>query len=135
MTLCSKEAGNLETMTVELCVYPDWPVLKRGGHISSTLFNQQKAQPGEGTYADLGDFHQKAPAPAIQEPLKMPPTYEKTEYAEISQFLRAPVTTDEEAKDESSQDDRSNLNQEESSPQEYNVDNSDVRSQEILLEI
>ena len=65
----------------------------------------------------------------------MPPAYEKTDYAEISQFLRAPETTDEEAKDESSQDDGSNLNQEESSPPESNSDNSDVRSQEILLEI
>ena len=103
-------------MTVELCVYPNWPVLKRGGHICSTqLFNQQKAQPGEGTYADLGNFHQKAPAPVTKEPLKMPPAYEKTDYAEISQFLRAPETTDEEAKDESSQDNWSNLNQEESS--------------------
>ena len=122
-------------MTVELCVYPNWPVLNRGGHVSSTLFNQQKAQPGEGTYADLGDFHQKAPAPVTEEPLKMPPAYEKTDYAEISQFLRARETTDEEAKDESSQDDGSNLNQEESSPPESNTDNSDVRSQEILLEI
>lgn len=65
----------------------------------------------------------------------MPPTYEKTEYAEISQFLRAPVTTDEEANDESSQDDRSNLNHEESSLHEYNTGNSDVQAQEILLEI
>jgi len=108
---------------------------KKRGHISSTLFNQQKAQPGEGTYADLGDFHQKAPAPATQEPLKMPPTYEKTEYAEISQFLRAPPTTDEETKDEESQDDRSSVNQEESSLPENNNDNTDERSQEILLEI
>lgn len=125
---------------------------KKRGHISSTLFNQQKAQPGEGTYADLRDFHQKTPAPATQEPLKMPPTYEKTEYAEISQFLRAPVTTDEETKGESRQDDRSSVNQEESSPDENNTDrstikleelslhenntdNSDERGQEILLEI
>lgn len=82
----------------------------------------------------------------------MPPTYEKTEYAEISQFLRAPVKTDEETKDESRQDDRSSVNQEESSPDENNTDrstikleelslhenntdNSDERGQEILLEI
>ena len=62
----------------------------------------------------------------------MPPAYENTEYAEISQFLRAPVTTDEETKDESSQDD---VNQEESSLLENKTDNSDEREQEILLEI
>ena len=99
------------------------------------MFNQQKAQPGEGTYADLGDFHQKVAAPATKQPPKMPPAYENTEYAEISQFLRAPITTDEETKDESSQDERSNLNQEESSLHEHNTDDSDVKGQEFLLAI
>lgn len=135
MTLCSKETINLEIVTVELCVCPNWHLLKIGGHISSTLFNLQKAQPGEGTYADLGDFHQKGPAPTTQEPVKTPPSYEHTEYAEITQFLRAPVTTDEETKDESSQDEQSNLNQEESLLHEHNTGNSDASSQEILLEI
>lgn len=54
-------------------------------------------------YADLGEFYQKAPAPPTT-PVKMPPEYEKTEYAEISQFLRGPVKTDEEKEDESNND-------------------------------
>ena len=73
------------------------------GHNSPTLFYLQKAQPGEGMYADLGEFYQKAPAPPTT-PVKMPPEYETTEYAEISQFLRGPVKTDEEKEDESNND-------------------------------
>ena len=55
------------------------------------MFHQQKAQPGEGTYADLGEFHQAAPSPPG--PLKKPPPYAETEYAEITQFLKGPVET------------------------------------------
>lgn len=55
------------------------------------MFHQQKAQPGEGTYADLGDFQAKPTAPATLPPIKKPPTYEETNYAEITQFLKAPV--------------------------------------------
>lgn len=64
------------------------------GHSSSTFFHQQKAQPGEGTYADLGEFHQKSAAPTG--PAKRPPAYEETPYAEITQFLQGPVDTNEE---------------------------------------
>ncbi|XP_044180700.1 hemicentin-1-like isoform X4 [Acropora millepora] len=61
----------------------------------------QKAQPGEGTYADLGDFQPKPTAPVTLPPLKKPPTYEETNYAEITQFLKAPVPPQQ---DESSQE-------------------------------
>lgn len=97
---------------------------------------QQKTQPGEGTYADLGDFHQKSTTPTQEEPVKMPPTYEKTEYAEISQFLRAPVTTDEEKNDESNEAAQNNLTSNESSTHQDNAGYThDVEAQEILLEI
>ena len=65
------------------------------------MFHQQKAQPGEGTYADLGDFQPKPIAPVTLPPLKKPPTYEETNYAEITQFLKAPVPPQQ---DESSQE-------------------------------
>ena len=84
----------------------------------------------------------------------MPPTYEKTEYAEISQFLRAPVTTDEEKNDESNEaapNDESNEaapNDESNEAAQNNLSNiessthqdnagytPDVEAQEILLEI
>lgn len=58
-------------------------------------------------YADLGEFHQKAPAPPTT-PVKMPPEYERTEYAEITQFLRAPVKTDDE-KENDEKEDESNV--------------------------
>lgn len=113
-------------------VFHLWGQLKTG----CLLPHQQKAQPGEGTYADLGDFHQKASTPTVQEPVKMPPSYEKTEYAEISQFLRAPVKTDEETKDESNEAGQSDLTSEESSPHKDNAGyRHDVEGQEILLEI
>ncbi|XP_022807333.1 altered inheritance of mitochondria protein 44-like [Stylophora pistillata] len=68
----------------------------------------KKAQPGEGMYADLGEFHQKAPAPPTT-PVKMPPEYERTEYAEITQFLRVPVKTDDEKEnDEKENDEKEN---------------------------
>ncbi|XP_078379817.1 hemicentin-1-like isoform X2 [Oculina patagonica] len=96
----------------------------------------KKAQPGEGTYADLGDFHQKASTPTVQEPVKMPPSYEKTEYAEISQFLRAPVKTDEETKDESNEAGQSDSASDESSPHKDNAGyRHDVESEEFLVEI
>ena len=67
------------------------PLVGKGGHTYWNLFHQQKAQPGEGTYADLGDFQAKRTAPVTLPPIKKPPTYEETNYAEITQFLKAPV--------------------------------------------
>ena len=57
------------------------------------MFHQQKAQPGEGTYADLGEFHKAAVSPPG--PVKTPPPYAETQYAEITQFLKGPVKPDE----------------------------------------
>lgn len=66
-------------------------------------------------YADLGEFHQKAPAPPTT-PVKMPPEYERTEYAEITQFLRVPVKTD----DEKENDEKENGEKEDESNVEKN---------------
>ncbi|KAL9964639.1 hypothetical protein ACROYT_G028311 [Oculina patagonica] len=97
----------------------------------------KKAQPGEGTYADLGDFHQKASAPTVQEPVKMPPSYEKNRICRnFSQFLRAPVKTDEETKDESNEAGQSDSASDESSPHKDNAGyRHDVESEEFLVEI
>ena len=65
------------------------------------MFHQQKAQPGEGHYADLGEFHQKEVSPP--KPVTRPAAYQETPYAEITQFLKGPVKTDE-AGSESSQE-------------------------------
>ena len=113
------------------------------GHISPTLFHQQKAKPGEGMYADLGEFHQKAPAPSVV-PVKMPPQYEKTEYAEISQFLRGPVKSDDETTEESKngkdsspdKDNTSENNGKDSSPDKGDAsENNGMEQQEFLVEI
>lgn len=81
-----------------------------GGHVCWTLFHQQKAQPGEGTYADLGEFHQAAVSPPG--PVKKPTPYEETQYAEITQFLKGPVKPDEDAPkeetDEAAKEDTTN---------------------------
>ena len=65
------------------------------------MFHQQKARPGEGTYADLGDFQPKLTTPVKLPALKRPPTYEETTYAEITQFLKKPVEPEQ---DESPQE-------------------------------
>ncbi|XP_068685509.1 hemicentin-1-like isoform X2 [Montipora foliosa] len=57
----------------------------------------QKAQPGEGTYADLGDFQQTPSSTTVPTgPLKRGPKYEETPYAEITQFLQGPVEPEKE---------------------------------------
>ena len=66
----------------------------------------------------------------------MPPPYETTQYAEITQFLRAPVKADEETIDESNEGDRDDFTNKESSTHEDNAGYAhDVEGQEILLEI
>lgn len=110
----------------------DSPLLEARGHISSTLFRQQKSQPGEGTYADLGDFHQKEVAAPVIGPVKTPPAYENTEYAEISQFLRGPVTTNEDTKDKANEDGLNDLRDKESSPLK---DYTDVEDEANTFEI
>lgn len=110
----------------------DSPLLEARGHISSTLFRQQKSQPGEGTYADLGDFHQKEVAAPVIGPVKTPPAYENTEYAEISQFLRGPVTTNEDTKDKANEDGLNDLRDKESSPHK---DYNDVEDEANTFEI
>ncbi|XP_068685505.1 hemicentin-1-like isoform X2 [Montipora foliosa] len=57
----------------------------------------QKARPGEGTYADLGDFQQTPSSTTVPTgPLKRGPKYEETPYAEITQFLQGPVEPEKE---------------------------------------
>ena len=61
------------------------------------LYFQQKPKLGEMFYADLGEF-QLIQMPAVStspEPLplvKMPPAYQETQYADITQFLKGDAT-------------------------------------------
>ena len=63
---------------------------------------QQKPKaPGEVLYADLGDFQPVQPLPTVSTspeplaPLKRPPSYQGTEYADITQFLKGNATLPE----------------------------------------
>ena len=81
-------------------------------------FFSQKRKEGELLYADLGDFkpaHQDGGMTSVQisppttlGPLKKPPQYEITEYADISQFLKKkeqnPAIQVEEKKPEETQE-------------------------------
>ena len=81
-------------------------------------FFSQKRKEGELLYADLGDFkpaHQDGGMTSVQisppttlGPLKKPPQYENTEYADISQFLKKkeqnPAIQVEEKKPEETQE-------------------------------
>ena len=62
----------------------------------------QKAEPGDGTYADLGDFSQKQPAPRTEPVVAVvrPPAYEETQYADIAHFRKAPVDSDQKTGEE-----------------------------------
>ena len=63
-----------------------------------SLFFQQKRKPGEVLYADLGDFQPVRQMPAVstspepQPPIKRPPSYQETQYADITQFVKGDVT-------------------------------------------
>ena len=66
------------------------------------LHGQQKPKaPGEVLYADLGDFQPVQPLPTVSTspeplaPLKRPPSYQGTEYADITQFLKGNATLPE----------------------------------------
>ena len=73
------------------------PLLGECRHTYWNLFHQQKARPGEGTYADLGDFQQTPSSTTVTTgPLKRGPKYEETPYAEITQFLQGPVEPEKE---------------------------------------
>lgn len=58
---------------------------------------KKEKKPGEIFYADLGEFQKQempkvATSPPTLPPLKRAPSYEKTDYAEITEFLRKEAT-------------------------------------------
>lgn len=58
---------------------------------------KKEKKPGEIFYADLGEFQKQempkvATSPPTLPPLKRAPSYEKTDYAEITQFLKKEAT-------------------------------------------
>lgn len=58
---------------------------------------KKEKKPGEIFYADLGEFQKQempkvATSPPTLPPLKTAPSYEKTDYAEITQFLKKEAT-------------------------------------------
>ena len=61
------------------------------------LYFQQKPKPGEMFYADFSDF-QPIQMPAVSTspetlpPIKRPPAYQETQYADITQFLKGDAT-------------------------------------------
>ena len=61
------------------------------------LYFQQKPKPGEMFYADLGDFKPRempavSTSPEPLPPIKRPPAYQETQYADITQFLKGDAT-------------------------------------------
>ena len=87
----------------------------------------QEKKPGEVTYAELGDFQKPAmpkvsTSPETLPPLKRAPSYEQTQYADITAFLKGDATLPQKEGNEGSE-----MQQQQSANQsQHDVDNKET---------
>ncbi|KAJ7369448.1 hypothetical protein OS493_038879 [Desmophyllum pertusum] len=114
-------------MYYKLCI--SMPVVEM---LLITCWNgDKKSQPGKG-HMLIWRFPSEGGCRPCNWASKNAPAYENTEYAEISQFLQGPVTTNEDTKDKANEDGWNDLRDKESSPHK---DYTDVEDEAITFEI
>ncbi|XP_068685507.1 hemicentin-2-like [Montipora foliosa] len=91
---------------------------------------KKERKPGEVLYAELGDFQNPAmpevsTSPATLPPLKRPPSYEQTQYADITAFLKGDATLPQKEGNEGSEMQEQGANQ-----SQHDVDNKETPIQE-----
>ncbi|XP_068733579.1 hemicentin-1-like [Montipora capricornis] len=91
---------------------------------------KKERKPGEVLYAELGDFQNPAmpevsTSPATLPPLRRPPSYEQTQYADITAFLKGDATLPQKEGNEGSEMQEQGANQ-----SQHDVDNKETPIQE-----
>ncbi|XP_068686469.1 hemicentin-2-like isoform X2 [Montipora foliosa] len=91
---------------------------------------KKEKKPGEVLYAELGDFQnpampQVSTSPETLPPLKRAPSYEKTQYADITAFLKGDATLPQKEGNEGSEMQQQSVNQ-----SQHDVDNKETPIQE-----